>query len=162
MKSFTLHDLPNEERPRERLKQYGVDALSSQELLALILGRGVQGESVMVTAQKLISHFGSLANLHEASFEDLCAMKGIGTAKACQLLACFELNRRIKNNYDLLLKNKSNKSLNFEAIIKLLQEKIGSNNREHFMVISLDSRQQVIAFDIVAIGTLNTNIVHPR
>ena len=66
-KSFTLHDLPVEERPRERLKSVGVENLSSQELLALILGRGIRGESVMVTSQKLMSKFGSLKKILEAS-----------------------------------------------------------------------------------------------
>ncbi len=73
-KSFTIHDLPKDERPRERLVKFGEQALSAQELLQLILGRGVAGESVAVTAQKLLSHFGSLQKLSEAidvSVDDL-------------------------------------------------------------------------------------------
>lgn len=70
-KSFTLHDLPQEERPRERLVKFGEQALSAQELLQLILGRGIAGESVSVTAQKLLSQFGSLQKLSEASVEEL-------------------------------------------------------------------------------------------
>src|SRR5665213_2330490 len=106
-KSFTLHDLPAEERPRERLQRNGVDALSSQELLALILGRGIQGESVVVTVQKLLSHFGSLGNLQQASFEDLIAIKGIGSAKACQLIACFAIGRRVANTSSLQAKSET-------------------------------------------------------
>jgi len=77
-KSFTLHDLPKEERPRERLVKFGEQALSAQELLQLVLGRGIGGESVAVTAQKLLSQFGSLEKLSEASVEELSSVKGIG------------------------------------------------------------------------------------
>ena len=65
--SFTVHDLPISERPRERLLKLGSEALSSQEILALILGRGIKGESVIVTAQKLLSRFVNLKNLASAS-----------------------------------------------------------------------------------------------
>jgi len=67
--SFTIHDLPMSERPRERLQKHGAEALSSQELLALILGRGIRGESVMVTAQRLLSAFGNSKNISQASLE---------------------------------------------------------------------------------------------
>src|SRR3990167_6387044 len=98
-KSFTIHDLPQSERPRERLQKHGAEALSSQELLALILGRGIKGESVMVTAQRLLSAFGNVKNISEASIEELSAIKGIGIAKASQLKASFELARR-KDDHD--------------------------------------------------------------
>ena len=99
-KSFTIHDLPKEERPRERLLKFGEQALSAQELLQLILGRGVSGESVAVTAQKLLSHFGSLQKLSEASVEELSEIKGIGLAKAAQIKAAFEIGRRLLNQTD--------------------------------------------------------------
>ncbi|MCJ7764303.1 MAG: hypothetical protein MUO90_03990, partial [Dehalococcoidales bacterium] len=70
-KSFTIHDLPVAERPRERLQKYGAESLSAQEIIALILGRGISGESVMVTAQRLISQFGSLGGIAGASVEEL-------------------------------------------------------------------------------------------
>lgn len=73
-KSFTIHDLPKDERPRERLVKFGEQALSAQELLQLILGRGIAGESVAVTAQKLLTQFGSLQKLAEASIEELSSI----------------------------------------------------------------------------------------
>ena len=91
----TLHDLPKEERPRERLVKYGVEVLSLQELLALIFGKGTKGEPVMTISQKLLSKFGSLEKISEASIEDLKTVKGIGLAKACKLKACFEIARRL-------------------------------------------------------------------
>ena len=75
MKSYTIHDLPIDERPRERLIKYGVESLSLQELLSLIFGRGVKGESVVSISKKLISAFGSLDKLSEASIEDLKKLK---------------------------------------------------------------------------------------
>ena len=94
--SMTIHDLPVSERPRERLQRLGVEALSAQEILALILGRGISGESVMVTAQRLLSQFGSLKGVAGASGEELSQVRGIGTAKAAQIRAAVELARRVE------------------------------------------------------------------
>ena len=76
--SFTIHDLPAAERPRERLQQFGTEALSAQELLAVILGRGIAGESVTVTAQRLLSQFGGLKGLAQATVEELSQIKVSG------------------------------------------------------------------------------------
>ncbi|HEY77583.1 MAG TPA: hypothetical protein G4O09_00525, partial [Dehalococcoidia bacterium] len=95
-KSFTIHDLPTSERPRERLQKLGAEALSAQEILALILGRGIAGESVMVTAQRLLGEFGSLKGVAAASLEQLSHVKGIGLAKAAQIKAAFELSSRVE------------------------------------------------------------------
>ena len=94
--SFTIHDLPVAERPRERLQKFGSEALSAQELLAVILGRGIAGESVMVTAQRLLSQFEGLKGLAQATVEELSQVKGIGLAKACQIKAAFELANRLE------------------------------------------------------------------
>src|SRR5690606_16204031 len=103
MSVLTLHDLPVRERPRERLVENGVSALSSTEILALILGRGVQGEPVMKLAERLLSIHGSLAGISSASLEDLQQIKGVGVAKACQLQACAEVSRRMSQ--DVLVRN---------------------------------------------------------
>ena len=94
--SMTIHDLPVSERPRERLQRLGVEALSAQEILALILGRGISGESVMVTAQRLLSHFNSLKGIAGASLEELAQVRGIGIAKAAQIKAAVELASRVE------------------------------------------------------------------
>jgi len=92
--SFTVHDLPKPERPRERLQKFGSEALSAQELLALVIGRGIPRKSVMNIAQELLTRFGSIKSIGQATIEELSQIKGIGLAKAAQIKACFELGRR--------------------------------------------------------------------
>jgi len=161
MKSYTLHDLPINERPRERLVKYGVESLSLQELLSLIFGRGVKGESVVSISQKLISTFGSLDQLSEASVEELKKIKGLGLAKACQLKACFEISKRLVKE-ESLIKNKSVIIKSPKDIYLLLKEKIINFHKEYFIVVSLDNRNKVISINVVSIGTLNSSLIHPR
>ena len=156
-KSFTLHDLPPDERPRERLIKFGEQALSAQELLQLILGRGVAGESVAVMAQKLLTQFGSLQKLSEAGLEELSSIKGIGPAKAAQIKAAFEISRRLSTQTESY---KSKELTDPEKVYKLVKSKLKDYHKEHFYVISLNSRNYSIAE--VSIGSLNASIVHPR
>jgi DNA repair protein RadC len=162
LKSFTIHDLPKSERPRERLKKLGPESLSAQELLALILGRGVRGESVLMTAQKLLSHFGSLEGVMNASLEDLQGIKGVGLAKASQLKACFEVARRVftKNEIDEEVKQKEITSA--KEVYDLVKSKISNYTKEHLVVLAFDSRNKFLGMDTVSIGILNTNLIHPR
>ena len=92
--SFTVRDLPRQERPRERLQKFGAEALSAQELLALVIGRGIPKKSVMNIAQELLAKFGNIKAISQATIEELSQIKGIGLAKAAQIKACFELGRR--------------------------------------------------------------------
>ena len=156
-KSFTIHDLPKEERPRERLVKFGEQALSAQELLQLILGRGIAGESVVVTAQKLLSQFGSLQKLAEASIKELSAIKGIGPAKAAQIKAVFEIGRRISTQTPSY---KSKELTDPKKVYHLIKSKLKDYTREHFYIIALNSRNWSVAE--VSIGSLNASIVHPR
>ena len=156
-KSFTIHDLPKEERPRERLVKFGEQALSVQELLQLILGRGIAGESVVITAQKLLSQFGSLQKLAEASIEELFSVKGIGLAKATQMKAAFEIGRRLSTQ---AAPYKSKELTDPEKVYRLIKNKLKDYHKEHFYIIVLNSRNWSVAE--VSIGSLNASIVHPR
>lgn len=155
--SFTIHDLPADERPRERLVKFGEQALSAQELLQLILGRGVAGESVAVTAQKLLSQFGSLQKLSEASTEELTSTKGIGLAKAAQIKAAFEISRRLSAQTPSY---KGKELADPAKVYKLIKSKLKDYHKEHFYIIALNSRNYSVKE--VSIGTLNASIVHPR
>jgi DNA repair protein RadC len=156
-KSFTIHDLPKEERPRERLVKFGEQALSAQELLQVILGRGIAGESVAVTAQKLLSQFGSLQKLSEASIEELSSVKGIGLAKATQIKAIFEIGRRLSTQTPSY---KSKELSDPKKVYQLIRNKIKDYHKEHFYIIALNSRNFSIAE--VSVGSLDTGVVHPR
>lgn len=156
-KSFTIHDLPKEERPRERLVKFGEQALSAQELLQVILGRGVAGESVVVTAQKLLSQFGSLQKLAEASIEELSSIKGIGLAKATQIRAVFEIGRRLSTQTPSY---KSKELTDPKKVYQLIKSKLKDYHKEHFYIIALNSRNHSIAE--VSVGSLDASVVHPR
>ena len=156
-KSFTIHDLPKDERPRERLVKFGEQALSAQELLQLILGRGVADESVAVTAQKLLTQFGSLQKLAEASIEELTSIRGIGFAKAAQIKAVFEISRRLSTQAPSY---KSKELTDPEKVYRLIKSKLKDYHKEHFYIIALNSRNYSIAE--VSVGSLNASVVHPR
>jgi DNA repair protein RadC len=91
----TVHDLPTDERPRERLQHYGPQALSNAELLAIILRTGTTRDNVLELAGKLLAKYGGLGGLMRADFGELCAEYGLGEAKACQLKASLEIGRRL-------------------------------------------------------------------
>jgi len=156
-KTFTIHDLPKEERPRERMVKFGEQALSAQELLQVILGRGVAGESVSVTAQKLLSKFGSLQKLSEASIEELSSIKGIGLAKATQIKAVFEISHRLSTQ---IPSYKSKELTDPKKVYQLIKNKLKDHNKERFYIIVLNSRNYSVAE--ISVGTLNASIVHPR
>jgi len=156
--SFTVHDLPKPERPRERLQKFGAEALSAQELLALVIGRGIPKKSVMNIAQELLVKFGNVKAISQATIEELSQIKGIGLAKAAQIKACFELGRREElepefKNYDVK---------DPESVVKAIRASIKDKAKEHFKLILLNPRNKIIGISTISIGTLNASLVHPR
>lgn len=158
-KSFTIRDLPLAERPRERLQKFGVEALSAQEILAIILGRGIAGESVMVTGQRLLSQFGSLKGLAGATIEELSQVKGIGPAKASQIKAAFELANRLEGHSEV-----GNKPVVKapDDVASVVRGKLKDKKKEHFLALLLDTRGRLIKTAEISVGSLDSSIVHPR
>jgi len=156
--SFTVHDLPMSERPRERLKRFGPEALSAQELLALIIGRGVSKKSVMTIAQELLVKFSNIKAISEATLEELSQIKGIGLAKAAQIKACFELGKR----QDLEPELKDFDIKDPQSVVKAIRASIKDKAKEHFKLILLNPRNKIIGISTISIGTLNASLVHPR
>lgn len=158
MSNFTIHDLPRAERPRERLQKHGAEALSAQELLALVIGRGVSKKSVMTIAQELLVKFGNIKAISQATIEELSQIRGLGFAKAAQIKACFELGKR----QDLEPEIKNFDIQNPKDIVKAIRASIKDKAKEHFKLILLNTRNKIIGISTVSIGSLNTSIVHPR
>jgi len=156
--SFTIHDLPKPERPRERLQKFGPEALSAQELLALVIGRGIPRKSVMSIAQELLAKFGNVKAISQATIEELSQIKGIGLAKAAQIKACFELGKR----EDLEPEVKDFDVKNPEGVVKAIRASIKDKAKEHFKLILLNPRNKIIGISTISIGTLNASLVHPR
>ena len=157
--SFTVHDLPLSERPRERLFKLGSEALSAQEILALILGRGIKGESVMVTSQRLLSKFGNLKGVANASIEELTEIKGIGQAKAAQIKAAAELSKRLESP---IAEGENPVVKSPEDVANIVRSRLKGKKKEHFLVLCLDTRNRLINCKPVSVGSLDTSIVHPR
>lgn len=158
MSNYSLHDLPAEERPRERLQRIGVENLSLQELLAIIIEKGGRNQNVLEISQNLLSRFGNLKAIKRASLEELKKVKGVGVATACKLKTVFQLGEKVEQPV-----SQPGKKLNSAgAVFHFLRRKIGSKKREHFFLLSLDSRGCLIKMDKVSIGSLTTSISHPR
>lgn len=146
--------MPRAERPREKLIKYGPGKLSSSELLAILLRTGKNGENVINLANKMLKKF-KTENLPNISFEELNNYDGIGEAKACQIVACFELGRR------LLKGKKAQIYITPEEVWNELKD-LRDYKKEYFVIFYLDSRNQEIKRETISIGSLNANLVHPR
>jgi DNA repair protein RadC len=158
MKTFTVKDLPATERPRERLLRLGSEALSSQELLTLLIGRGVAGRAVINIANELLSGFKSVKGISEAKVEQLSRIKGLGLAKAGQIKACFELGRRqmlAAETVDSVIRNPAD-------IAGIIRAKIVDKAKENFKLVLLNTRNKIIAVSNISTGTLTASLVHPR
>ena len=149
-----IKDLPKILRPREKLQRYGPSKLSNSELLAIILRTGKKGENVVEMAEKILRKFGK-ESLPNINFDDLKKYPGLGVTKTCEILACFELGKRfLKGKKSVLI-------LSPKEVWEELKD-IRDNKKEHFVVFYLDSRNQEIKREVILVGLLNANLVHPR
>ena len=156
-----MKELPEEERPRERLAKYGAEALSNTELLAIVLRTGTKSHSALTMARALLKRTEGLKYLNDISIHELTEIAGIGISKATQLLASIELGKRVSESL-VLKENKLQTILTPEDCFHLLRTEMKYLKQEHFVVLSLDTKQKLIAKDTVFIGALNASLVHPR
>lgn len=156
--SVLIRDLPAEERPRERLLKFGPERLSNRELLALLLKTGTKDQSVFLLADKLMSHFGSLRELACASHEEMCLIKGIGPAKAGDIMAAFELAKRLSDTR-LQVQEVVNSPADAASFV---QCEMSLFDKEHFVILMLNTKHRIIAKKVISIGHLNASLVHPR
>lgn len=154
-----IKDIEKLERPRERLINKGVEVLSNEELLAIILKTGTKEYSAKELASFLIKELEGIKNLNNINYEKLKSIKGIGEAKACEIIASIELGKRINRELD----NINNILLNKTSLVfEYYKDKLGNLVQEHFYCIYLDNKKKVIKDKLLFIGTLNHSIVHPR
>lgn len=156
-RSFTVRDLPRAERPRERFELHGQEALSTYELLAIVLGSGIRGASVLLVAQEVLRVFGNLKRLSQASIEELCRIKGIGLARAVQIRAIFELGNRIEQNPGEKIRISS-----AADVAKIVGPRINHKQKEHFLLLSLDTGNSVKKISEITVGILDSSLIHPR
>jgi DNA repair protein RadC len=157
----TIHKI---EQPREKLEKYGASKLSEIELLAILLRTGPKGLGVLGLAKKVLAKFtkkvddqfgGEYLALSSASINELINIHGLGKAKAAEIVACFELGRR-------LLKDKKVKLLLSPREVWEECKDFRGSKKEHFVIFFLDTQNQILKREVISVGTLNASIIHPR
>jgi DNA repair protein RadC len=155
---YMLRDIPHEERPRERMMRYGADALSHAELLAILLRTGTRQESAIHVAQKILNRAGEIRGLVNLSLEELMEIKGVGEAKAIQLLAGIEIGRRLARSAPKELPViRSPKDA-----ADMVMDQLRYLHKEHFVCLFLNTKNHLIGQETLSMGSLNASIVHPR
>lgn len=157
MSNFRINDLPEEDRPREKLAKWGPQALSNAELLAIFLRVGVQGKSAIEVAQELLHSHGSLRALGKSHVKEIAKQHGVGPAKAAQIAAAFELGLRSAKE------EMSHASLATpEEIYHLMRPIFDHQNCEKLYLLLVDSRLNHLRTIELSHGTVNETICHPR
>lgn len=148
--------LPKHERPREKLIERGPTGLRDKELLAILLRTGYTEKNVIEVSAEILCKF-PMKKLLALAYNDLLKIKGIDSGKACSLLAAFELTKRALEVEDNNLPTINSAK---DAVAQL--QELRTAKKEHFVVLYLNARNQLIHKETISIGTLNANLVHPR
>ena len=153
--TYRITDLDEAERPRERLRRLGAQVLTSAELLAILLRVGVPGENAVQVGQRLMNHFHGLQGLHRASFDEVCAERGIGEAKAAQIKAAIELGRRLAAESP-----EDRPAIHSpQDAADLLRYEMSALEQEELRVVLLDNRNRLIGSETVYRGSVNSSQV---
>ena len=154
-----IKDIPKNERPREKLMKYGKENMSNSELLAILLKTGTKGESALDLAVNVLKKIKSIENLKNISFDDIKTIKGIGEAKAIELIVISELSKRIYYKHSETLKEKYNTP---DSIYQKNKYLLDNLKQECFYCLYLNTKKELIERKLLFMGTLNKSVVHPR
>lgn len=149
-----MKDLPDCDRPREKIERNGAASLSTRELITAILGRGIPGKDVSILAAEIEKIIGNAPEC--VTFPDLCNIEGVGAAKACQILSCLELGRRYYGKVQDKIR-----VAHPQDILPLVTD-IRGRRQEHFVCTTLNGAGEVIETRTITVGLLNHSLVHPR
>lgn len=151
-----IHEMPEQNRPRERFASFGPSSLSDAELMAIILRTGSKTENVIDMSNRLIKEHG-LNKIFDCSLEELQEVKGIGPSKAMQILAMAELGKRHS-----LSKNKLKRITSAKDVFNLFHERLRNEKQEHFYIIMLSTKNNILGEHLISKGVLDAAILEPR
>ncbi|NLW56372.1 MAG: DNA repair protein RadC [Firmicutes bacterium] len=154
----SIKNLPAQERPRERLEKYGAHNLSNAELMAIILRTGTADLSVLAMANLLLAKYQTLQRLAAASISELSQIRGMGKSKAIQLLAAFELGKRLHTS-EFTLEDAFSSP---QEVARFLMPRLRFLDQENFLVLHLNTKNRLLSAETITIGTLDASLVHPR
>ena len=157
MRQLKFSEMPPDERPREKLAAHGEAALSEPELLAILLRTGVKGANAVDVARELLERYGSLTGLSRCTLDELSKIRGVGFAKAVQLVAAFGIGKRLA-----CARAKNQKLDSPESIEALVGPEMRMLRKESLRVVLLDTRYHLLRVEEVSLGTINESIAHPR
>jgi DNA repair protein RadC len=153
-----IKDIPNNERPRERLLKYGIESLSNEELLSIVISSGTKDKSCKEISLEILKYFDNINNLKNANVKQLSDIYGIGLSKACNIMASIELGKRVYSN----IKNTNTKIVNSNDIYEYMKNDFIGKKQEYFYALYFDNKQRIIDKKLLFIGTINRSLVHPR
>lgn len=154
-----LKDMPINEQPREKLLEGGVERLSTAELLAIVLRTGSKNRSAIQLAFDIMAQCrDDVSEIAGLSAEELCRFEGIGESKACQILSAIELGRRVHSGHV----RRGYRIGSPEDVVAFFQSELSGLKVEKFIAVLLDTKNQIINWEVVSVGSLNASIVHPR
>ncbi len=153
-----VRELPPDERPRERLKKLGAEALTTSELIAILFRTGSRKSGAQDVAQRLMAQFGDLEHLARASIEELCSVDGVGTVKALEIKAALELGKRLA-----AYTGEERPSVRSpEEASALFMSQFKGLDKEHFRAVLLNTKNHVLKTVEISVGSLDASLVHPR
>lgn len=155
---YSIKTYPQTERPRERMEMFGPEKLADRELLAILLATGSREANALELADRILHRYRGLDGFRDTSMQELTQLKGIGPAKATTILAAVELGRRIRlggQDYRTEIHSPADAA-------RVLQKELQGQDREHFQILMLNQKKELLGIETVSIGTVSSSPVHPR